>query len=80
MVLVSTGWEAFADELRAAMTVDQAVVVEQLRLSGLTWRGVANAFYDRFPEELYGEEMRQNQGAGMLLCEAAAAVLGRPLD
>ena len=49
-------------------------------MSGLTWRGVADAFYDRFPNELYGEEMRQNQGAGMLLCEAAAAVLGRPVD
>ena len=80
MVRMSQGWESFAEGLRSAMTVEQALVVEQLRSGGLTWRAVAEEFYDRFPGELYGMELRGSQGAGMLLCKVAGTLLGRPVD
>ena len=75
------GWNAFFDQVAAEITVEQSEYVEELRVrQELTSRGVAAGFYDRYPDVLYEREMRDNQGAGMALCEAASAKLGRTID
>lgn len=70
-------WDDLRQDLRERMTTEQASLVRQLRVDQeLTWRGVAEDFYDAHPNELYGLDLRGNQGVGMDLCEAAATILG----
>jgi hypothetical protein len=72
------GWRDLQQELRSRMTREQASLVRRLRVEErLTWSGVAEEFYDERPDELYGADLRGNQGVGMFLCEACGGAARR---
>ena len=74
-------WDDVRQDIRDRMTEGQAAMVRRLRVDrDLTWRGVAEDFYDERPEELYGLDLRGNQAVGEYLCEAAAAILGEDAE
>jgi hypothetical protein len=71
----------FRAELAGRLTQEHALAVERLRVTQeLTWRGVAEGFYDEFPDELYQRGDARNQLVGMLLCEVASELLERQVD
>jgi hypothetical protein len=60
--------------------MEHALFVESLMATGgFTWRTVADEVHRRFPGELLEDDLDGNQGAGMILCDVAAGVLGRPV-
>lgn len=76
-----SGWQAFRAEIGDRMTGEHAAAVERMRVErALTWSGVAESFYDEFPDELYDRRSRGNSGVGAILCEIAAERLQRAID
>ena len=74
-------WSEFADRIAALITDEQANTVRALRVDHeLTWRGVSEEFYTRFPNALYGADLVGNQAIGDYLCRAAAHRLGEDPD
>lgn len=73
---IGAGVYILRGQISRSMTTDRAREIRRLRVEErLSWRGVARATADAWGQEAIWEP-RSNQPAGMILCEAAARLLG----
>jgi len=73
---IGAGVYILRGQISRSMTPDRAREIRRLRVEErLSWRGVARATADAWGREAIWEP-RSNQLAGMILCEAAARLLG----
>lgn len=71
------GFREYKDSIKASLTPEQAAAVRVWRVDEhQSWRGVASAFCERYPDVEFAEDMGGNQILGAYLCEAAAEFLG----
>lgn len=70
-------WTAIQDEIRECMTLRRAKAIQQYRLQGYTWRGIARKCKENFSHWPFANG---HQLIGMFACEEAAHHLNNHLQ